>query len=104
MFERFEPAARQAFADARQEAKVLMSDNPTSLKYEQEWGYADAIINPTHWPHWRRDSHKTASPNAGQPMSGIERPAHKRAVRTRHFDPIANRVVGVGGYPGERGL
>jgi enamine deaminase RidA (YjgF/YER057c/UK114 family) len=33
-----------AFADARQEAKVLMSENPASLKYEQEWGYADAVI------------------------------------------------------------
>ena len=33
-----------AFADARQEGKVLMSENPTGLKYEQEWGYADAVI------------------------------------------------------------
>lgn len=33
-----------AFAEARQEGKVLMSENPTSLKYEQEWGYADAVI------------------------------------------------------------
>jgi enamine deaminase RidA (YjgF/YER057c/UK114 family) len=33
-----------AFADARQEGKVLMSENPASLKYELEWGYADAVI------------------------------------------------------------
>lgn len=33
-----------ALADARQDGKVLMSDNPTLLKYEQEWGFADAII------------------------------------------------------------
>jgi enamine deaminase RidA (YjgF/YER057c/UK114 family) len=34
-----------AFADARQEGKVLMSDNPTLLKYEQEWGFADAVVS-----------------------------------------------------------
>ena len=33
-----------AFADARNEAKILMSDNPTLLKYEQEWGFADAVM------------------------------------------------------------
>lgn len=33
-----------AFAGARQDAKVLMSDNPTLLKYEQEWGFSDAIV------------------------------------------------------------
>ena len=33
-----------ALAGARQEAKVLMSESPASLKYEQEWGYDAAIV------------------------------------------------------------
>jgi len=33
-----------AFADARADSKVLMSDNPALLKIEQEWGFADAVV------------------------------------------------------------
>lgn len=28
-------------------------------------------LSPRAWPVWRRDGHKTASPNAGQPMSAM---------------------------------
>ena len=31
-------------AGARQDAKVLLSDDPEERKYQQEWGYADAVI------------------------------------------------------------
>jgi enamine deaminase RidA (YjgF/YER057c/UK114 family) len=33
-----------AGAGVRQDAKVLLSDNPDARKFEQEWGYADAIV------------------------------------------------------------
>jgi enamine deaminase RidA (YjgF/YER057c/UK114 family) len=33
-----------AFAGARQEAKVLMASDPGSLKFEQDWGFSDAIV------------------------------------------------------------
>jgi enamine deaminase RidA (YjgF/YER057c/UK114 family) len=33
-----------AFAGARQEAKVFMAPDPASAKFEEEWGYADAIV------------------------------------------------------------
>jgi enamine deaminase RidA (YjgF/YER057c/UK114 family) len=36
------PAA--AHAGARQDAKVLMSENPDERKFQDEWGYADAVI------------------------------------------------------------
>ena len=38
----FVPAA--AHAGARQEATVLLSDNPGERKFQEEWGYADAVI------------------------------------------------------------
>jgi enamine deaminase RidA (YjgF/YER057c/UK114 family) len=34
----------QAQAGARQDAKVLLSENPEERKFQQDWGYADAII------------------------------------------------------------
>jgi enamine deaminase RidA (YjgF/YER057c/UK114 family) len=36
------PAA--AHAGARQEARILLSDNPDARKFEEEWGYADAVV------------------------------------------------------------
>lgn len=36
------PAAAQA--GARQEAKVLLSENPEERKFQADWGYADAVI------------------------------------------------------------
>ena len=33
-----------AFSGARQDAKVLMASDPASLKFEQEWGFSDAIV------------------------------------------------------------
>jgi enamine deaminase RidA (YjgF/YER057c/UK114 family) len=36
------PAA--ANAGARQEATVLLSENPGERKFQEEWGYADAVI------------------------------------------------------------
>ena len=36
------PAA--AHAGVRQDAKVLMSENPEERKFQDEWGYADAVI------------------------------------------------------------
>lgn len=33
-----------AFAGARQEAKVIMPDNPANLKEWQDWGFSDAIV------------------------------------------------------------
>lgn len=32
-------------AGARQDAKVLMPSDPASLKFEEDWGYSDAIIS-----------------------------------------------------------
>jgi hypothetical protein len=37
-------ASTLAFAGARQEARVLMAAEPASLKFEQDWGYSDAIV------------------------------------------------------------
>jgi enamine deaminase RidA (YjgF/YER057c/UK114 family) len=36
------PAAAQA--GARQDARVLLSDNPQERKFQQDWGYADAVV------------------------------------------------------------
>nr|NUR36570.1 hypothetical protein [Sphingomonas sp.] len=33
-----------AHAGARQDAKVLLSDNPQTLKIQQDWGFADAVV------------------------------------------------------------
>ena len=33
-----------ANAGARQEAKVFLSDNPAERKFQNEWGYADAVV------------------------------------------------------------
>jgi enamine deaminase RidA (YjgF/YER057c/UK114 family) len=37
-------ASVMALAGAREQAKVLMSPDPTSLKFEQDWGFSDAIV------------------------------------------------------------
>jgi enamine deaminase RidA (YjgF/YER057c/UK114 family) len=37
------PAA--ANAGSRQEAKVFLSDNPAERKFQNEWGYADAVVS-----------------------------------------------------------
>ena len=37
-------AAGSALGGARQDAKVLMSSDPTGLKIEGDWGFCDAII------------------------------------------------------------
>jgi enamine deaminase RidA (YjgF/YER057c/UK114 family) len=37
-------ASTEAIAGARQEAKVLMAPDPASLKFEQDWGFSDAIV------------------------------------------------------------
>ena len=37
--------AAPAQAGSRQEAKVLLSDNPELNKIEQQWGFADAVIS-----------------------------------------------------------
>lgn len=37
-------APAQAFAGARQDAKVLMPSSPAILKIEQDWGFSDAIV------------------------------------------------------------
>ncbi|HEX7347565.1 MAG TPA: Rid family hydrolase [Candidatus Limnocylindrales bacterium] len=39
-------AAAPATADAgsRQEAKVLLSEDPEERKFQQDWGYADAVV------------------------------------------------------------
>ena len=36
--------AGPAFAGARQEAKVLMDEDPSMAKLEEEWGFCDAIV------------------------------------------------------------
>lgn len=38
-------ASDAGLAGARQSAKVLMSPDPGTLKFEQEWGFADAIVS-----------------------------------------------------------
>jgi hypothetical protein len=37
-------AAGSALGGARQDARVLMSSDPTGLKIEGDWGFCDAII------------------------------------------------------------
>jgi enamine deaminase RidA (YjgF/YER057c/UK114 family) len=37
-------ASAVGLAGARQEAKVLMSPDPAALKFEQDWGFSDAIV------------------------------------------------------------
>jgi enamine deaminase RidA (YjgF/YER057c/UK114 family) len=37
-------ASSFAFAGARQEAKVLMASDPASLKFQQDWGFSDAVV------------------------------------------------------------
>ena len=34
-----------AFAGARQEAEVIMASDPGELKFQQDWGYADAVVS-----------------------------------------------------------
>ena len=38
-------ASALAHAGARQEAKVLMAPDPASLKFQQEWGFSDAVVS-----------------------------------------------------------
>lgn len=33
-----------AYAGAREEAKVLMSENEGARKFQEEWGYSDAVV------------------------------------------------------------
>jgi enamine deaminase RidA (YjgF/YER057c/UK114 family) len=33
-----------AFAGARQDARVLMATDPASLKFQQDWGFSDAVV------------------------------------------------------------
>lgn len=33
-----------AHAGSRQDAKVFLSDNPQTLKIQQDWGFADAVV------------------------------------------------------------
>jgi enamine deaminase RidA (YjgF/YER057c/UK114 family) len=33
-----------AHAGARQDAKVIVSDDPMERKYQEDWGYADAVV------------------------------------------------------------
>jgi enamine deaminase RidA (YjgF/YER057c/UK114 family) len=37
--------AAPAVAGSRQQATVLMSDNPDIRKYQEDWGFADAVIS-----------------------------------------------------------
>src|ERR1700744_4757628 len=37
-------ASTHALAGARQEAKVLMAPDPASLKFQQDWGFSDAVV------------------------------------------------------------
>lgn len=38
-------ASGGAFAGARQEAEVIMASDPGELKFQQEWGYASAVVS-----------------------------------------------------------
>ena len=38
-------SASPAFAGARQEAQVVMATNPAELKFQQDWGYASAVVS-----------------------------------------------------------
>ena len=37
-------ASTPGLTGARQDAKVLMSPDPAALKFEQDWGFSDAIV------------------------------------------------------------
>ena len=37
-------ASVSAQAGSRQDAKVFLSDNPQTLKIQQDWGFADAVV------------------------------------------------------------
>ncbi|MCK9684498.1 Rid family hydrolase [Scleromatobacter humisilvae] len=37
--------AHSAHAGARQEARVVMATDPAELRYQQEWGYASAVVS-----------------------------------------------------------
>lgn len=37
--------APHAFAGARQEAQVIMAADPDELKFQQDWGYASALVS-----------------------------------------------------------
>ena len=39
------PASPGAFAGARQDAQVVMSADPGERKFQQDWGYADAVVS-----------------------------------------------------------
>ena len=34
-----------AFAGARQEAEIIMASDPGELKFQQDWGYASAVVS-----------------------------------------------------------
>jgi enamine deaminase RidA (YjgF/YER057c/UK114 family) len=38
-------ASTATLAGARQDAKVLMAPDPAALKFEQDWGFSDAILS-----------------------------------------------------------
>ncbi len=38
-------AMPHAFAGARQDAQVVMAADPDELKFQQEWGYASAVVS-----------------------------------------------------------
>ena len=38
-------AVPQAFAGARQDAQVVMATDPGELKFQEEWGYASAVVS-----------------------------------------------------------
>ena len=38
-------ASTAGLAGARQDAKVLMAPDPAALKFEQDWGFSDAIVS-----------------------------------------------------------
>jgi enamine deaminase RidA (YjgF/YER057c/UK114 family) len=38
-------ASTASLAGARQDAKVLMAPDPAALKFEQDWGFSDAIVS-----------------------------------------------------------
>ena len=38
-------ALPSAFAGARQEARVIMATDPAELKFQEDWGYASALVS-----------------------------------------------------------
>jgi hypothetical protein len=34
-----------AFAGARQDARVIMATDPAELKFQEDWGYASAVVS-----------------------------------------------------------